>query len=267
MPAGKKIAVIGLGNLGGTLVRGLLEAKVAPPARMVAADARTEAGYRCGIRFTMDNAEAARGAGVVILSVKPKVMGEVLRSIRPVVGKGRLVISTAAGVSTALLEGGLAAGVPVVRVMPNTPCRVRSGMTAICAGKNAKRRHIETARKIFGALGRVIVLDEKLLDAVTGLSGSGPAFLYEVIDALAEGGVAAGLSREAAVELAAQTALGAAKMVLETGESPAKLRDAVATPGGCTVEGLKEIEAGGVRETLRKAVLRAAKRASELANG
>ncbi len=267
----KKIAVIGAGKLGETLVRALLEAKVVRPEQVVATARHAETCDRkakaLGIRATTDNAEAARGADVVILSVKPQSMAEVLRSIRKAVGRGQIVISTAASVSTAFIERGLAGGVPVVRTMPNAACLVRAGMTGICAGKNARREHLALAEEIFSAMGRVLVLDEKHLDAVTGLSGSGPAFMYVVLESLAEGGVAVGLPRDIATELAAQTMLGAARMVQETREHPAKLKDVVTTPAGCTIDGLLELEAGGLRVTLIKTVVRAAQRAAELVSG
>jgi pyrroline-5-carboxylate reductase len=271
MLAHKKIAVIGAGKLGETLIKALIEAKVVRPEQIVATARHAETCERKGklhsIRMTTDNARAAKGADILILSVKPQVMNDVLRSIGKIVGKDQIVISTAASVSTSFIERGLARSVPVIRTMPNTPCLVRSGMTAICAGKSARRDHLALAEAIFSALGRVLVVDEKHMDAVTGLSASGPAFMYVTLESMAEGGVAAGLPREMATELAAQTMLGAARMVLETGEHPARLKDVVTTPAGCTIDGLLELEAGGLRVTLIKAVVRAAKRAAELLNG
>jgi pyrroline-5-carboxylate reductase len=271
MLARKKIAVIGAGKLGETLIKALLEAEVVNADQITATARHPETVERkakaYGIRGTTNNAEAARGADVVILSVKPQVMDEALASIRKSVGKGTVVISTAASVPTARIEKGLAPGVPVVRTMPNTPCLIRSGMTGISAGKSARREHLALAEQIFSALGRVLILDERYMDAVTGLSASGPAFMYVVLESLAEGGVKVGLPREVATELAAQTMLGAAKMVLETREHPAKLKDVVTTPAGCTIDGLLELEAGGLRVTLIKTVVQATKRASELVNG
>lgn len=270
MLARKKIAVIGAGKLGETLLKALLEAKVVQPEQVILTTRHAEnagrKGKLYGVRHGVDNADAAKGADVVIVAVKPQVMGEVLASLKKVVGKEQLVISTAASVSTAFIERGLAAGVPVVRTMPNTPCAVQAGMTGICGGKAAKREHLALTEYIFSALGRVLVLDEKYMDAVTGLSASGPAYMYVALESMAEGGVAAGLPRDVATELAAQTMLGAAKMVLETREHPAKLKDIVTTPAGCTIDGLLELEAGGLRVTLIKTVVRAAKRASELVN-
>jgi pyrroline-5-carboxylate reductase len=267
----KTIAVVGAGKLGETLIRALLDAKIADPRRVIATTGHAESAQRkaqlFGIRGTTNNAEAAEEADVVILSVKPQVMGDVLSSIKPVVGKDQLVISTAASVTTHNIEQGLADGVPVIRTMPNTPCRVREGMTAISPGRNADERHLELTSDLFSAFGRVLVLDEKHMDAVTGLSASGPAFMYVILESLAEGGVAVGLPRDVATELAAQTMLGAARMVLETREHPAKLKDVVTTPAGCTIDGLLELESGGLRVTLIKTVVRATRRAAELVGG
>lgn len=267
----KRIAVVGTGKLGETLIRALLEAKVVKPSQVVAADPVREAIERkseaLGVRGTTNNAEAVRGADLVILAVKPQIMDEAVRSISKVVGPKQVVVSVAASVTTAAIERRLKSGVPVVRTMPNTPCLLRCGMTGICAGKNAKREHVSLAEEVFSSFGRVLVLDERYLDAVTGLSGSGPAFMYVMLEALAEGGVKVGLPRDIATELVAQTMLGAATMVLETREHPAKLKEVVTTPAGCTIDGLLELEAGGLRVTLINAVVKAARRASELSKG
>ena len=265
----KKIAVIGAGKLGETLVRALLDAGAVTPRKITVTARHQEtldARRRLGVSTTLDNRAAAKGADVIIVSVKPQVMREVLQSIRAAVTPKKLLISVAAGVETSAIEKGLAKRVPVIRAMPNTPCLVRAGMTVIAAGKHAKREHVALAEEIFNAMGRSLVLDEKHMDAVTGLSGSGPAFMYVVMEALAEGGLKVGLPRETATELVAQTMLGAAKLVLETGEHPAKLKDVVTTPAGCTIDGLLELEEGGLRVALIKAVVRATSRASELRN-
>jgi pyrroline-5-carboxylate reductase len=267
----QQIAVIGAGKLGETLISALLDAKVADPRGIIATTGHAETAQskaqRYGIRGMTNNAEAAEVADIVILSVKPQVMGKVLESIKPVVGSHQVVISTAAGIDTGYIERGLAPGVPVIRTMPNTPCLVREGMTAICAGSNADEGHLAMTSDLFSAFGRVLILDEKHMDAVTGLSASGPAFMYVVLESLAEGGVAVGLPRDVATELAAQTMLGAARMVLETREHPAKLKDVVTTPAGCTIDGLLELESGGLRVTLIKTVIRATDRAAELMGG
>ncbi len=268
MLARKKISVLGAGKLGETLLRALLDAKVVAPSQLRATvrhpDTAARKAKALGIRVGTDNAMAAKDADVLIVSVKPQAMAEALASVRKIVRRDQLVVSTAASVSTAYIESHLAPGVPVIRTMPNTACLVRAGMTGISAGKHARREQLAVAEALFGAMGRTLVLDEKHMDAVTGLSASGIAFLYVTLESMAEGGVAAGLPREIAIELAAQTMLGAARMVQDTKEHPAKLKDIVTTPAGTTIDGLLELESGGLRVTLIKSVMRAAKRAAEL---
>jgi pyrroline-5-carboxylate reductase len=271
MLARKKIAVVGAGKLGETLIKALLEAKLLQPEQITATARHPETcerkGKLYGIRATTDNAAAAKDADLVIVAVKPQVMAEALTSMKKSIDAGTIVISTASSVSTAFIERHLPAGVPVIRTMPNTACLVRAGMTGIAGGKHARREHLALAEGIFSALGRSLILDEKYMDAVTGLSASGIAFMYVTLESMAEGGVAAGLPREIATELAAQTMLGAARMVQETREHPAKLKDVVTTPAGTTIDGLLELESGGLRVTLIKTVVRAAKRAAELLHG
>ncbi|MGH9749225.1 MAG: pyrroline-5-carboxylate reductase [Candidatus Polarisedimenticolia bacterium] len=270
-PALDRIAVIGAGKIGESLIGGLIEAGLTPPDRIAATARHPERletlRTRFGVRATRDNGEAVRGAGIIILAVKPQAMAEVLRDLRRRVRREQLVISVAASVPTGYIESRLQAPAPVVRAMPNTPCLLRQGMTAICPGRRATVRHLETAHRIFGTLGRCLVVEERHMDAVTGLSASGPAYIYVVIESLAEGGVKVGLPRDVATTLAAQMVLGAAGMVLQTGEHPAKLKDIVTTPAGCTIDGLLELEEGGLRVTLIKAVVRATRRASELIHG
>jgi pyrroline-5-carboxylate reductase len=264
----ESIAVLGSGKMGEALIAGLIESNVVSRSRLIAADSRRERlewlKRRYRIRTEPSNPKAVAKARVVILAVKPLVIPIVLDEIRDVVGEKHVIISIAAGVGTCAIEKALGKPAPVVRAMPNTPCLIRDGMTVLSAGRHAKSRDLEMARTLFSALGRCLILDEKYLDAVTAVSGSGPAYQFVILDALADGGVKAGLTREVAVELAAQTMRGAASMVLLTGEHPGKLKDAVATPGGCTVEGLMELEEGGLRATLIRAVVRAARRAAEL---
>ena len=264
----KKLAVLGAGKLGETLIKGLLEAGVIDVANV-----RVTAGHqqrldamrdRFGVRGTLSNKDAAATADVIILAVKPQtvpiVVAEIGDSLRP----NQLLISVAASVSTAFIEKHLAASVPVIRAMPNTPCLLNKGMTGIAPGKNASGEHLTLAKFIFDSVGRSVVVDEKHMDAITGLSASGPAFIYIVIESLAEAGVKVGLPRDIATELAAQTVIGAGSMVLQTGEHPAKLKDMVTTPAGCTIDGILELEEGGLRVTLIKAVVKATQRAKEL---
>jgi pyrroline-5-carboxylate reductase len=224
-----------------------------------------------GIRVTTDNREAVKGADIILLTVKPQTVGEVLHQIAPEIGSQSLVLSVAASVPTGFVEQQLAAAsggrhdkIAVVRAMPNTPAAVDCGMTAICGGTHAQAEHLEIARTMFDAVGRTIVLDQKHMDAVTGLSASGPAFAYIILESLAEAGVKVGLPRDVATLLAAQTMKGAASVVLETGDHPALLKDAVTTPAGCTIDGILELEEGKLRVTLIKAVVKATSRAGEL---
>jgi len=264
----KKIAVLGAGKLGEILIKGLLEAGV-----INIANVRITAGHqqrldelreRFNVAGSLSNKIAAAAADIIILAVKPQTVPIVLSEIGDDLRPSQILISVAASVSAAFIEKHLAAAVPVIRAMPNTPCLLKKGMTGIAAGKNASREHLELAKFIFDAVGRTIVADEKHMDAITGLSASGPAFIYIVIESLAEGGVKVGLPRDVATELAAQTVIGAGSMVLETSEHPAKLKDMVTTPAGCTIDGILELEEGGLRVTLIKAVVKATQRAKEL---
>jgi pyrroline-5-carboxylate reductase len=199
--------------------------------------------------------------------VKPQVVQEVMEQIRPNVSGKQLIISVAASVPTSHIEKALGSEVAVIRAMPNTPCAIGCGMTALCKGKFADAQHVEAACALFNVVGKTVVVDEKHMDAVTGLSASGPAYIYIILESLAEAGVKVGLPRDVATLLAAQTTLGAATVVLETGDHPALLKDAVTTPAGCTIDGIMELEEGKLRVTLIKAVVKAAQRAKELAYG
>jgi pyrroline-5-carboxylate reductase len=271
----KKLAVLGAGKLGGILLRAYLKQEVFLAHRVIATVKHGERAAalakELGIAVTTDNREAVKGADVVLLTTKPQIIEEVLQEIAPDLGVDTLLVSVAASVPTGFIEEQLAAGtggkedkVPVVRAMPNTPAAVGCGMTAICGGENATSSHLEVARTMFAAVGRTIILDEKHMDAVTGLSASGPAFAYIILESLAEAGVKVGLPRDVATLLAAQTMKGAATVVLETGDHPALLKDAVTTPAGCTIDGILELEEGKLRVTLIKAVVKATSRAGEL---
>jgi pyrroline-5-carboxylate reductase len=254
--------------MGGILLHGFLEQKLFPPENLRATVLHAERpranGAPSPVALGADNLAAVRQSDVILVCVKPQAVREVLEEIRPELGPEKLVISVAASVPIASIEKLAGPGVPVVRAMPNTPSVVRCGMTALARGSCAAAHHLETAETLFSSVGRTIVLDEKLMDAVTGLSASGPAFIYVILESLAEGGVKVGLPRDVATLLAAQTALGAASVVLETGAHPALLKDAVTTPAGCTIDGLMELEEGRLRVTLIKAVVKAVKRAREL---
>ena len=235
--------------------------------RRLAHEARALAlSNQFGISVTTDNLQAAQQADVLLLGVKPQQMADVVSGIAPALHPGKLLISFAASVKTSAIEAAAGCEIPVIRAMPNTPAMIGAGITAICRGKFVTDHQLALAEQIFSTVGRTVIVDEKHMDAVTGLSGSGPAFLYIIIEALAEAGVNVGLPRDIATQLAAQTTYGAAKMVLETGSHPALLKDEVTTPAGCTVEGILELEEGGLRVTLIKAVKRATERARELAS-
>jgi pyrroline-5-carboxylate reductase len=264
----QKLAVLGAGKLGGILLRAYLKHGLFSPKRV---SATVRHGNKAailskdlGVGVTSENREAVAGADIVLLCVKPQVIREVLEEIRPHVGEKALVISVAASVPTSYIEQCLGSKIPVVRAMPNTCSAVGCGMTGLCRGAHATTEHLEAARAMFDTVGRTVVVDEKHMDAVTGLSASGPAFAYIILESLAEAGVKVGLPRDVATLLAAQTMKGSASVVLETGDHPALLKDAVTTPAGCTIDGILELEEGKLRVTLIKAVVKATFRAGEL---
>jgi len=265
----KKVAVLGAGKMGGILLQALLRDGLLSAPNVSATVAHPERARvlkdKLKIRAGTDNVEAVRGADVIFLCVKPQVVADVIREIGPHISKNQLLISLAASVPTEMIERGLGMEIPVVRAMPNTPCVLGAGMTALCKGRFAQKAHLELATTFFDAVGRTVVVDEKHMDAVTGLSASGPAYIYIILESLAEAGVKVGLPREIATLLAAQTTMGAARVVLETGDHPALLKDAVTTPAGCTIDGIMELEEGKLRVTLIKAVVKAVQRAKELA--
>jgi pyrroline-5-carboxylate reductase len=265
-----RVAILGTGKMGGILLQGFLKAGFLKPEQIfatVAHEARAQAlSSQLGITVTTDNLEAAQKADVILLGVKPFQIADVVQQIKPALTPGKLLVSFAASVKTRAIEDAAGAEIAVVRAMPNTPSMVGAGIAALCRGRFVTDEQLRIAEQIFATVGRTVVVDEKHMDAVTGLSGSGPAFLYIIIEALAEAGVNVGLPRDIATQLAAQTTYGAAKMVLETGSHPALLKDEVTTPAGCTVDGILELEEGGLRVTLIKAVKRATQRARELAN-
>ena len=266
--SGRRFAVIGLGTLGEALVSGLLKQGEVTKGNVVGTVAHESSISRVkdklDIAVTRDNREAVKGRDIVLLAVKPQSMDKVLKEIADVITRDQLVITVAASVTTAYVHQRLKGPVPVIRAMPNTPALINAGMTALAGGPHATPAQLAEAEGIFKCLGETVFVDEALMDAVTALSASGPAYYYVVIEALAEAGVKLGLPRTTSTLLAAQTMLGAARMVLESKAHPALLKDAVTTPAGCTVDGLLELEDGGLRVTLIKAVVRAAGRAGEL---
>lgn len=264
----ERLAVLGAGKMGETLISALLGSGAVEPSQVVATAIHRHRLDRMaeqyGIDTTLDNRQAVAGAGLVLLCVKPQVAPSVLSEIGDGMGPEQVLLSIVAGLTTRRIENCLGVEIPVLRAMPNTPSRLRVGMSAVCGGTWARAEHLDLGQDLFSRLGRSRVLEEKYFDAVTGLSASGAAFIYIVIEAMAEGGVKVGLPRQVATEMAAQTCLGAAHMVLETGEHPAMLKDEVTTPAGCTVDGILKLEEGGLRVTLIKAIVEAKLRAQEL---
>jgi pyrroline-5-carboxylate reductase len=265
----KRVAFLGAGKMGGILLEALLKNGLLSTqltSATVQHDDRAKAlSAKLNVNVGTDNVAAVKGADVILIGVKPQVVQEVVNEIREHVTPKKLIISIAASVPTSLIERSLPENVPVVRAMPNTPCSLGVGMTVVCKGKHADATHVALTSRMFDVVGRTLVLDEKHMDAVTALSASGPAYIYIILESLAEAGVKVGLPRDVATLLAAQTTLGAAKVVLETGHHPALLKDAVTTPAGCTIDAIMELEEGKLRVTLIKAVVKAAQRAKELA--
>lgn len=268
---GKRVGFVGGGNMGEALIRGLLGANLVPADLMAATDVRTERTAQLtkqfGITAHADNARLVREADVVILAVKPQIMAGVLSEIAAAVTARHLLISIAAGVATSTIRTALGKDARIIRVMPNTPALVLQGAAAVAKGTGLGPDDLAIAEEIFGAVGRVVVLDEELMDAVTGLSGSGPAYVAIVVESLADGGVKMGLDRATAMTLATQTVLGTAQLLLETGMHPGSLKDMVSSPGGTTIAGISALEEGGIRATFIRAVERATLRSRELGRG
>jgi pyrroline-5-carboxylate reductase len=263
-----KLGIIGAGKIGEALAVGVAERGLVAAGEIILSvkseKHRAELQARSGMRTVCDNLEVAAAADTIVIAVKPKSVAEVIAEIAGKLGPEKLLISTAAGVSLELLESNAPAGTPVIRTMPNMAVAIGEGMTVLSPGKAVSPARLEWATSIFRAVGRALVLEEQYMDAVTGLSGSGPAYVFIIIESLADGGLKLGLPREVATELAAQAVLGAARMVLVTGEHPAKLKDQVTTPAGVTIDGILELEAGRLRVTLINAVVKAAERARAL---
>lgn len=262
------IGFIGAGRMAQALASGLVKAGLADAKRLFASDPSAEARGAferlSGGSAGGDNAQVAQKAGIVFLAVKPQQMPEVLRDLRPELGRRHLLISIAAGIRLAIIEQGVGDEPRLARVMPNMPCLVGMGASAYCLGNHATPEDGRLVGQLMRSVGTAHEVEEKSLDAVTGLSGSGPAFAFVMIEALADGGVRCGLSREVALALASQTLRGAAEMALAGPEHPAVLKDRVASPGGTTIAGLHALEAGAFRAALISAVEAATRRAGEL---
>jgi pyrroline-5-carboxylate reductase len=266
-----RVAILGAGKMGGILLQAFLKQQMLSPDQLVATvaheDRAAALSAQWGVDVSTDNLAAARRADVILLGVKPFQVPALIAEIKPALTPQKVLLSFAASVKTGAIEEAAGMDLPVIRAMPNTPSMLGAGIAALCRGKFVSEPQMAMAARMFEAVGRTVIVDEKHMDAVTGLSASGPAFIYIILESLAEAGVKVGLPRDIATLLAAQTTFGAAKMVLETGYHPALLKDAVTTPAGCTIDGILELEEGGLRVTLIKAVMRATQRAKELAAG
>jgi len=267
----RKIGFLGAGQMATALAQGIIRAGLVPAENVLASDPDPNARKRftaaTGADCIHENHKLVSNVDVLIIAVKPSVVATVLAEISPHLGGKTLVVSIAAGVTLTTLAGHLPRGTPLVRVMPNTPCLVGCGASAFSLGPNATAEHAQLVRSLLQAVGTATEVEEKLLDAVTGLSGSGPAFVYMMIEALSDGGVRMGLPREVATRLAAQTVRGAAEMVLATGEHPAVLKDRVASPAGTTIAGIQALEARGLRAAVMAAVEAATLRSEQLRGG
>ncbi len=264
----EKIGFIGGGKMGEALINGILRAELSSSDKIMVSDVDKKRlqilEKEAGIKTTQDNKKITSDSDIIILAVKPNMMGSVLDELNSEITSKHLIISIAAGIPLSFIESSLNKGCRAIRVMPNTPCLVGETAAGYALGKKATRNDGKLVAQLLDAVGKSFLLDEKYLDAVTGLSGSGPAFIYVVIEALADGGVKMGLPRDVANTLAAQTAFGAAKMVLESGTHIGQLRDSVTSPGGTTIEGLHALEKGGIRNALIDAVESATKKSKRL---
>src|SRR5687767_13387803 len=265
-----KVGFLGAGKMATALAKGFIRAGLVNAQSVFASDpvetSRAQFASDTGAKAGSSNADVVKSANVVFLAVKPNHVQDVLAEVKPIFSERHLLISIAAGVPIARMEAALAADARIVRVMPNTPALVGESASAFALGKAARAEDAALVQKLLSSIGVAYEVKEPLLDAVTGLSGSGPAYAFVLIEALSDGGVAAGLPRDVATKLAAQTLLGSAKMVLETGMHPGALKDQVTSPGGTTIEGLHELERGGLRAALMNAVRAAADKARKLGN-
>jgi pyrroline-5-carboxylate reductase len=265
----KTVAILGCGKMGSILLEAFLRKGLLQPGQIRATLAHADRAAALAAKFDVsagtDNKQATADADIVLVGVKPPGVPALLAEIASSLKPEAIVISFAASVTTKAMEAALGRPIAVIRAMPNTPSLLGAGITALSGGAHVTAEQMALAQQMFATVGLTVTVDEKHMDAVTGLSASGPAFIYIILESLAEAGVKVGLPRDIATTLAAQTVMGSAKMVLETGQHPALLKDSVTTPAGCTIDGILELEEGGLRVTLIKAVMKATQRARELA--
>ncbi|MDI6736246.1 MAG: pyrroline-5-carboxylate reductase [bacterium] len=265
---GKKLVFVGAGNMAEALVRGILKVDLIGKENLLVTDVNPKRleffDKALGVKGISDNKQAVLLSDIIILSVKPQMMANILGEISGVVQPGQKVISIAAGITTEFIESKLAKEIPVIRVMPNTPALIGHGMAGICAGKYAQDEDMELVGVIFEAVGKVVVVKEEQMDAVTALSGCGPAYIFTIVEVLTAAGISLGLPEEISLPLAIETVEGAAKMLKETNEGPSILRNKVTSPGGATMAALNVLEEKGFREIFIQAVTVAAKRSKEL---
>jgi pyrroline-5-carboxylate reductase len=264
----KKIGVIGTGNMGEALISGLLHSRSSIPENIICSDIRKDklraVKEAYGVATTSNNLSVVDASEIVVYAVKPQIMASVLRETAPGLDMTKVIISIAAGVPLAAIESCLNKDLRLIRVMPNIAASVKEGAAAIAAGKHVLKDDLKIAKAVFDSVGKSVIIEEELMDAITGLSGSGPAYIFLIVDALADAGVKMGLSREDALFLSTQTVLGAAKLLMETNEHPGRLKDRVTSPGGTAIAGLHTLEEGGLRTTLINAVETATRRSREL---
>jgi pyrroline-5-carboxylate reductase len=267
----EKVSFIGGGNMAEALIKGLLDKKIAPPEQLVVSEPREERSQFLSntyhVEVTSNNQAAVQRGEIIVLAVKPQVVREVLQDVSDIVTPDQLIVSIAAGIPTAFIASHVGKDKRIIRAMPNTPAQIGMGAVALCSGGSATQVDLEAAQSLFNAIGISVVVQEHHMDAVTGLSGSGPAYIFLLIEALTDGAVKMGLPRDIAQALILQTIIGAGRMVLETGEHPSKLKDMVTSPGGTTIAGLHVLEDKGVRGALIDAVAAATKRSRELGKG
>jgi len=264
----KKIGIIGTGNMGESLISGLIYARSSVPENIICSDVRKErlksVKDAYGVVTTTSNIDVVKASEIVIYAIKPQIMASILRETTAHLDMSKIIISIAAGVPLAAIESCLNKDLRLIRVMPNIAASVKEGAAAISPGKHTSKGDLKLAKAIFDSVGKSIIIEEEFMDAVTGLSGNGPAYIFLIVDALADAGVKMGLSREDATLLSTQSVLGAAKLLLETGEHPGRLKDKVTSPGGTAIAALHTIEEGGLRTTLINAVEVGTNRSKEL---